>query len=287
MADKSTRSETHEVVLNVTKDASKTWDESSDSNLSVPFWQKLVAETVGTYFLVFAGCASIVVNNNYENALTFPGVTIVWGLTVMVVVYTIGHVSGAHINPAVTIAFASIKRFPYKQVPAYVAAQLLGSTLATVTLKVIFSGKPNQFTGTIPSGSELQSFVVEFIITFFLMFVISGVATDDRAVGEMAGLAIGSTIVLNALIAGQVSGASMNPARSLGPALVHNKYIGIWIYLLAPIIGALGGAWFYNILRYREKPMLCKITKSVLFDESITSAQKSYTTPDHHSATFA
>ncbi|RDX99489.1 hypothetical protein CR513_17452, partial [Mucuna pruriens] len=183
MADYSVESESREVVVNVTKDPSKTI-ERSDSLVSVPFLQKLVAEVVGTYFLIFAGCASVVVNKNNENVVTLPGIAIVWGLVVMVLVYSVGHISGAHFNPAVTIAFASVRRFPLTQVPAYVAAQLLGSTLASGTLKLLFMGRHDQFSGTIPAGTDLQAFVFEFIITFFLMFVISGVATDNRAVNS-------------------------------------------------------------------------------------------------------
>ncbi|XP_020235849.1 nodulin-26 isoform X2 [Cajanus cajan] len=225
---------------------------------------QLVAETVGTYFLIFAGCGSVVVNKNNDNIVTLPGIAITWGLVVMVLVYSVGHISGAHFNPAVTIAFTSIGRFPLKQVPAYVAAQLLGSTLASGTLRLIFMGKHDQFSGTLPTGSYLQAFVFEFIITFLLMFVICGVATDNRAIGELAGIAIGSTILLNVMIGGPITGASMNPVRSLGPAFVHTQYRGIWIYLLAPIVGAVAGAWVYNVIRYTEKP-LREITKTGSF----------------------
>ncbi|XP_014523482.1 nodulin-26 [Vigna radiata var. radiata] len=263
MADYSGGSETHEVVVNVTKDTPKTV-ERSDSFVSVPFLQKLIAEVVGTYFLIFAGCASIVVNKNNSNVVTLPGIAIVWGLVVTVLVYSVGHISGAHFNPAVTIAFASTKRFPLTQVPAYVAAQLLGGTLASGTLKLLFMGKHDQFSGTLPTGTDLQAFVFEFITTFLLMFVISGVATDNRAIGELAGIAIGSTILLNVMIGGPVTGASMNPVRSLGPAFVHSEYRGIWIFILAPILGAVAGAWVYNIIRYTDKP-LREITKSASF----------------------
>ncbi|TKY60078.1 Nodulin-26 protein [Spatholobus suberectus] len=263
MADYSAGTGTHEVVVNVTKDASKTC-ERSDSFVSVPFLQKLVAEVVGTYFLIFVGCASVVVNKNNDNVVTLPGIAIAWGLVVMVLVYSVGHISGAHFNPAVTIAFASTRRFPLMQVPAYIAAQLLGSTLASGTLRLIFMGRHDQFSGTLPSGSDLQAFVLEFIITFFLMFVISGVATDNRAIGELAGIAIGSAILLGVIIGGPITGASMNPVRSLGPAFVHTEYRGIWIYLLAPVLGAVAGAWVYNIIRYTDKP-LREITKSASF----------------------
>ncbi|XP_019089537.1 PREDICTED: aquaporin NIP1-1 isoform X3 [Camelina sativa] len=177
-------------------------------SVSVPFLQKLMAEFVGTYFLVFTGCASVAVNIQNDNALTLPGIAIVWGLTVMVLIYSLGHISGAHFNPAITIAFASCRRFPLKQVPAYVISQVMGATLAAATLRLLLgldhdvcSGKHDVFIGSSPVGSDLQAFVMEFIVTFYLMFITSGVATDNRAIGELAGLAIGATILLNVLIA--------------------------------------------------------------------------------------
>ncbi|CAA2970024.1 probable aquaporin NIP-type [Olea europaea subsp. europaea] len=151
--------------------------------------QKIVAEAIGTYFLIFVGC----------------GVCVAWGLIFMVMVYSVGHISGAHFNPAVTIAFAIFRQFSYKQVPLYILAQLLGSILASV-------------------GSNIQSLVTEFITSFLLMFVISGVATDNRSIGELAGIAIGMTILIDVLIAGPISGGSMNPARSIGPALIMHQF---------------------------------------------------------------
>ncbi|XP_039167216.1 nodulin-26-like [Eucalyptus grandis] len=245
----------HDVVVEV-KDTNSTpkIKEEAGSCFSLPFFQKLIAEMLGTYFLIFAGCGSVVVNKN-EKVVTLPGIAIVWGLVVMVLVYCVGHISGAHFNPAVTIAFAVTRRFPLKQVPAYVLAQQLGSTLAAGTLRLLFSGGHDQFAGTQPSGSDLQSFVIEFITTFYLMFVICGVATDSRAIGELAGLAVGATILLNVMFTGPITGGSMNPARSLGPAIVSNHYKGIWIYLLAPTMGAISGAAVYNIIRFTNKPL--------------------------------
>ncbi|KAL6574132.1 Aquaporin NIP1-1 [Orobanche hederae] len=244
---------------------------SSDSGscrfLTLPFIQKIIAEALGTYFLIFAGCAAVVVNADREKVVTLPGISMVWGLAVMVMVYSVGHISGAHFNPAVTIAFASCRRFPWKQVPAYVGAQVLGSTLASGTLRLLFGGPHDHFAGTLPTGTDLQSLVVEFIITFYLMFVISGVATDNRAIGELAGIAVGATVLLNVMFAGPISGASMNPARSLGPAIVSSRYRGIWIYLLGPTAGAVTGAWVYNIIRLTDKP-LREITKTGSFLKS-------------------
>ncbi|GAA0175996.1 hypothetical protein LIER_29070 [Lithospermum erythrorhizon] len=263
MAEVEIANGNHGVALNIKDDETNTKNQQSSSILSVPFVQKIIAEILGTYFLIFAGCGSVVVNAD-KGMVSFPGIAIVWGLVVMVMVYSVGHISGAHFNPAVTIAFATCKRFPWKQVPAYVVAQVIGSTLASGTLRLIFNGKHDHFAGTLPTGSDMQSFVIEFIITFYLMFVISGVATDNRAIGELAGLAVGATILLNVMFAGPISGASMNPARSLGPAIVSNKYKGLWIYIVSPIAGAVAGAWVYNIIRFTNEP-LREITKSASF----------------------
>ncbi|KAL3520138.1 hypothetical protein ACH5RR_018287 [Cinchona calisaya] len=265
MADASGANGNHGLALDVKDDdlnhrdvnnsSSNTIEHSSGCFVTVPFMQKLVAEITGTYFLIFAGCGSVVVNTARNNTITFPGISIVWGLAVMVVVYSVGHISGAHLNPAVTIAFATCKRFPWKQVPAYVAAQVLGSILASGTLRLIFNGHQDHFAGTLPQGTDVQSLALEFIITFYLMFIISGVATDNRAIGELAGLAVGATVLLNVMFAGPISGASMNPARSLGPAIVSNNYKSLWVYILGPIAGAIAGAWVYNIIRLTDKPL--------------------------------
>ncbi|URE12070.1 hypothetical protein MUK42_23817 [Musa troglodytarum] len=230
-------------------------DKGCGLSLSVPFLQKILAEIFGTYFLIFAGCASVTINLS-KGMITFPGICVVWGLAVMVMVYSVGHISGAHLNPAVSVAFATCGRFPWKQ--------LLGATLASGTLRLMFGGKHEHFPGTIPAGSDVQSLVLEFIISFYLMFVISGVATDNRAIGELAGLAVGATILLNVLIAGPISGASMNPARTLGPAIVANRWEGIWVYIVGPICGTVVGAWAYNLIRFTNKP-LREITKSGSF----------------------
>ncbi|KAG7986115.1 hypothetical protein I3843_03G064600 [Carya illinoinensis] len=220
----------------------------------VTITQKLIAEVIGTYFVIFAGCGSVAVNKIY-GSITFPGICVTWGLIVTVMIYTVGHISGAHFNPAVTITSAIFRRFPYKQVPLYVAAQLMGSILASGTLALVLDVTPNDYFGTVPVGSNTQSLVLEIVITFLLMFVISGTGTDNRAIGELSGLAVGMTILLNVFVAGPISGASMNPARSIGPAIVKHLYKGLWVYIVGPIIGAIAGAFAYNLIRCTDKPL--------------------------------
>ncbi|KAF8029260.1 hypothetical protein BT93_E1818 [Corymbia citriodora subsp. variegata] len=269
MADKTSGSNgDHEVVLEIGDD-SKAKRETKCTLFTIPFIQKLIAEVFGTYFLIFAGCGAVATNLNNDKVVTLPGISIVWGLAVMVLVYSVGHISGAHFNPAVTIAFATCKRFPWKQLPFYILAQVTGSTLACGTLRLLFPGKLDHFVGTQPAGSDAQALAFEFIITFYLMFIVSGVATDNRAIGELAGLAVGATVLLNVLFAGPITGASMNPARSLGPAIVSHHYHKLWIYIVAPIVGAISGAWVYNLIRYTDKPVR-EITKSASFLRSLT-----------------
>ncbi|KAI9127376.1 hypothetical protein K1719_001935 [Acacia pycnantha] len=265
MAKASAINGTHEVVLNVKGKSNN--DEDACVSVIVPFLQKLVAEFVGTFFLMFAGQASEVVEEGYGNKITLPGIAVVWGLTVLVLVYAVSHISGAHFNPAVTLAFASTGRFPLKQVPAYISVQLLASILASGTLRLIFEGSHDRFSGTSLSGTHLQGFVVEFIITFYIMLVkysTSGLSSDNREMSQVAGLAVGSTMLLNVMFAGPVTGASMNPARSLGPAIVWHEYKGIWVYMTAPVAGAVTGAWVYNIMVHKTKPIQ-GITKSSAF----------------------
>ncbi|KAJ3686377.1 hypothetical protein LUZ61_015541 [Rhynchospora tenuis] len=254
------------------------YEKSSDPRgcsgmLSVQFVQKIIAEIIGTYFMVFAGVSAVTINQR-TGVITFPGICIVWGLVVMVMVYSVGHISGAHFNPAVSISFATCGRFPWKELPAYIVAQVLGSILACGTALLLFRQKEERFHGTLPTGTDVQSVFVEFIISFDLMFVISGVATDNRAIGELAGLAIGSTVLLNVLIAGSISGASMNPARSLGSAIVQHEYRSIWVYIVGPICGTVAGAWVYNLIRFTNKP-LREITKSTSFLKSFRERNNS------------
>ncbi|KAL6539045.1 hypothetical protein OROMI_025371 [Orobanche minor] len=241
-------------------------DESSSLCTSaniVTITQKVIAEAIGTYFLIFIGCGSVAVNKIY-GSVTFPGICMAWGLTVMIMIYAVGHISGAHFNPAVTITFAIFRHFPYKQVPLYILAQLLGSILASGTLYLLFDVQKETYFGTVPVGSKVQSLVMEFITSFLLMFVISGVATDNRSIGELAGIAIGMTILVDVVVAGPVSGASMNPARSIGPALIMREYEGLWVYIVGPHLGTIVGGFAYNLIRFTDKP-LREITKSSSF----------------------
>lgn len=209
---------------------------------------KILAEAIGTYCLVFAGTGAVVVDQVTGGKVGGLGISLVFGLIVLAMIYAIGHVSGAHMNPAVTIAFCAVKRHKVDEAAPYVLAQLCGAVAASLTLKLLFAGHATTLGATLPAGSALQSLVLEFILTAILMFTIMGVATDDRAEGAMAGIAIGAVVSLEAAFGGPISGASMNPARSFAPALVSGSFAHHWIYWLAPIAGALLGAQTYRIV---------------------------------------
>lgn len=210
--------------------------------------KKYFAEGLGTFALVFCGTGAIIINQETSGIVTHPGIATTFGLIVMVMIYALGPVSGAHLNPAVTIAFTVAKRFPAKQIIPYITSQIIGAFVASLVLHLLFTD--NEFLGTtIPSGSNLQSFVLEIILTFFLMLVIIQVATGSKEQGMFAGLAIGSTVLLEAMFAGPICGASMNPARSLAPAIVSGHLKHLWIYLIAPTIGAILAILAWNILK--------------------------------------
>jgi aquaporin NIP len=207
----------------------------------------LLAEGIGTFALVFVGCGAVMVDAE-TGALGALGVALAFGLVIMAMIYAVGHVSGAHLNPAVTLAFTLTRHFPPGRAVSYVTAQALGAILAAALLRASL-GDVGGLGATQPSGSDGQSFVWEIVLTFFLMFVIMAVATDTRAVGEAAAIAIGGTVALDAIVGGTISGASMNPARSLGPALVSGELGALWIYLTAPLVGAALGALAYQFVR--------------------------------------
>jgi aquaporin NIP len=210
--------------------------------------RRAVAEGVGTYALVTAGCGAIMVDH-LAGTLTHVGVAFVFGLVIMVMIAACGHLSGAHFNPAVTVAFALTRHFAWREVPFYVLGQLLGAVAGSLTLRLFF-GPVAQLGATLPQGAVWQSFGVEVLLSAVLMFVIISVATDTRAVGQLAALAIGATVALDALWGGPISGASMNPARSFGPALVAGVWSDQWIYWLAPLLGMCLGAGLYQWLRF-------------------------------------
>jgi MIP family channel proteins len=200
--------------------------------------RKLAAELVGTFVLVFAGTGAIVINDASAGAVSHVGVALTFGLVVLAMIYAVGDVSGAHLNPAVTLGFVAARRFDGRWVVPYIACQCTGALLASLALRLMF---PSHATlgATLPAGDAVQSFVLEAILTFILMFVILSVSTGPKEKGLMAGIAVGAVIALEALFAGPISGASMNPARSLAPALVSLRIDYLWIYLTAPVLGAL------------------------------------------------
>jgi aquaporin NIP len=211
----------------------------------------LVAEAIGTFALVFAGCGAIMVDAKTQ-ALGHVGVAITFGLVIMFGIYAVGHISGAHFNPSVTFAFALSRHFPWSRAVGYWGAQLVGAIAAAAVLRGSL-GDIADVGATLPSGSQGQSFLWELVLTFFLMFVIMAVATDTRAVGEAAAIAVGGTVGLDAMFGGPISGASMNPARSIGPAVVSGNLHALWIYIVAPICGASLAAVAYQFVRGEQR----------------------------------
>ena len=207
----------------------------------------LVAELIGTFALVFAGAGAIMVDDK-THQLGHVGVAIAFGLVIMVMIYAVGHVSGAHFNPAVSFAFALTRHFSWTRMLGYWAAQVSGALIAAAILRGSLGNRAH-VGATLPAGSQAQAFLWEVVLTFFLMFVIMSVATDTRAVGEAAAIAVGGTVGLDAMFGGPVTGASMNPARSLGPALVSGDLHALWLYIVAPLVGAAIGGVAYQFVR--------------------------------------
>lgn len=202
--------------------------------------KKLIAELVGTFSMVFCGCGAMTVNEITGGAVTHVGIAITWGLIVMAMIYAFGEISGAHFNPAVTIGFAFAKRFSWKDVPMYITFQILGAFLAIIILWVLFP-ESQSFGHTYPAdGFEpFKAFILELLLTFFLMVVIINVSTGSKEIGTMAAIAVGAVILLEAMFAGPMTKASMNPARSLAPAVISGNLQHLWLYLTAPVIGAI------------------------------------------------
>jgi aquaporin Z len=199
--------------------------------------RRSIAETLGTFALVFCGTGAIVIDKASGGAVSHAGIAITFGLIVMAMIYGLGEISGAHLNPAVSIAFTLAGRLPLNILGAYITSQVTGALLASLTLHFLFPTDP-LLGATLPAGAALQSFVLELILTFFLMLVIMGVSTGSKEQGLFAGIAIGSVVLLEAMFAGPICGASMNPARSLAPALVSGHLDNLWVYLTAPVAGA-------------------------------------------------
>ncbi len=201
--------------------------------------RKYTAECIGTFALIFCGTGAVIINHETAGTISHAGVAITWGLIVMSMIYALGNISGAHLNPAVSIAFYLSGRFPQRLVLPFLLSQCIGAIAASCLLRVLFPD--NETLGaTLPAGSPLQSFVIEIVLSFLLMLVILNVATGSKEQGMFAGIAIGGVVGLEAMFAGPVCGASMNPARSLAPALLSHHVQYLWIYLVAPVAGMAG-----------------------------------------------
>jgi aquaporin Z len=200
--------------------------------------KRLFAEFLGTFILVFAGTGAIVINQTTGGVIGHAGIALVFGLVVLAMIYTFGDVSGAHLNPAVTIGFAVAGRFPLKEIPGYITSQLGGAFAASGLLKILFPASAT-LGATLPAGTVTQSFILEIILTAILMLVILSVSTGAKEKGVTAGIAIGAMITLEAMFAGPICGASMNPARSLAPAIISGNLQHLWLYPAATILGAI------------------------------------------------
>lgn len=213
--------------------------------------KKYLAELIGTFAIIFCGTGAIIINQQSDGVITHVGIAVTFGLIVSAMIYTLGDISGAHFNPAVTIAFWVAKKFPGKEIAPYLMSQAVGAFIASLLLRILFP--TNETLGsTLPNGSPLVSFTLEVILTFILMFVIIHVASGSKEQGMFAGIAIGSVVLLEALFAGPVCGASMNPIRSLAPAIVSGHTEHLWIYILAPITGALMGVMSWKVLKSKH-----------------------------------
>lgn len=214
--------------------------------------RRYLAEFIGTFALIFCGTGAIIIDQESGGAITHAGIAATFGLIVAAMIYTLGDISGAHLNPAVTIAFWVARAFPAKEILPYILSQAAGAFAASFTLKLLFPA--NVYLGaTLPAGSEMQSLVLEFILTFLLMFTILHVAKGSKEQGMFAGLAIGSVVLLEAMFAGPICGASMNPIRSISPAMVSGHPEQLWIYLAGPIAGAMLAVLVWNILKPKNE----------------------------------
>ncbi|SRR5579883_458864 len=218
-----------------------------EATLNRALSQRVLAEALGTFAIVFFGCGAIMLADRMPGAISVSAIPVVFGVVVAAMIYGLGHVSGAHFNPAVTLTFAVTRHFPFAEVLFYWVGQFVGAIAASALLSYLFIGG-NTFGATVPHVPQMQALVWEAVMTFFLMLVIMAVATDTRAVGTMAGAAIGGVVMIDAFIGGWATGASMNPARSLAPALLQGAMNSVWIYFLAPMVGALVGGVVYKMV---------------------------------------
>lgn len=210
--------------------------------------RKYIAEIIGTFAMIFCGTGAMVINTETGGVITHVGVAATWGLVVAAMIYSLGDVSGAHFNPAVTIAFWVARVFPTKEILPYVISQGIGAFMASFTLRYLFPA--NETLGaSLPAGTAMQSFILELILTFILMFTIIHVAKGSKEQGMFAGIAIGSVVLLEAMFAGPICGASMNPIRSLSPAVVSGHLEHLWVYLTAPTLGAVLAVWVWKVLK--------------------------------------
>ena len=201
---------------------------------------------------MFAGCGAIVLDAERGGSLGSTGIAAAFGLVIMAMIYATGHLSGAHINPAVSAAFSATRHFPLREAALYVPSQLAGAVAGALLLRLVWHGTPADLGATVPSVGTGSALVYEAVMTGFLMFVIMAVATDARAIGAAAAIAIGGTVALDSLFGGGVTGASMNPARSFGPALVAGEWQDFWIYIVGPLLGAMAAAFAYEVVRGRD-----------------------------------
>jgi len=217
-------------------------------------FKKVISEIIATFLLVFVTCGAAAISKDNTSHISQLGQSVAGGLIVTVMIYAVGHISGAHMNPAVTLAFATYRHFPWIQVPFYWAAQLTGGLSGAFVLRVVIHPIIDLGTTT-PSGADWRALLMEIIVTFNMILVTFAVATDTKAVGELAGLAVGSSVCITSIFAGPISGGSMNPVRTLAPAVASNIYHGLWVYFLAPPIGTLLGGGAYTFIRLKERSL--------------------------------
>lgn len=235
------------------------------------WFRRSIAEAIGTFFLVLIGSGSVMVDALTRGAVGHAGIGLAFAFVVIAMIYALGHLSGAHINPAVTIAFWSVRRFPTREVLPYVAAQCTGAVAASFFLRMTL-GPIGDMGATLPALPLAAALAIEFVLSFGLMFVIMAVATDERVAEGFAPIAVGLTVGFCALMAGPLTGASMNPARSFGPALVGGAWRAHWIYWLAPLSGMIASAWCYNAIRQTEPPPVSSPLEALGLQGTLTQA---------------